>query len=254
MIRESITQKPYIRECIPSDNGSHDFNNPHHDKWCEWWYANFHDPKQDIQGTIIFKINKDFLSDNYPIGSVTLSLIDHDLPPLYETFSIDHIKVKNNSCFVSMGKNSLQINPDLSYTISIESKDKNINVHLSYKPLTKGFTVAFEEGYWTVPVPSAIVSGTINYIKHNCHMNISGTGYLDRNWGSFDEDKIEWDWAEMSSPQHNLSIIFGQVRSSLPNQKVLVATDKNGIVAQLCNDNIDFKYNQFSSNLTTKKS
>jgi hypothetical protein len=56
---------------------------------------------------------------------------------------------------------------------------------------------------------------------------MSGRGYHDHNWGEWLFDDPQWNWAQVSVPEENVSLVLGDVIVP-PARSIMMAFKYNG--------------------------
>lgn len=110
-----------------------------------------------------------------------------------------------------------------SYIISLEIED--ISVNLKFTGQTEGWKIETKTTCWTVPLPNAIVSGTISLNEKT--ITVNGNGYHDHNWGYSPTtvlQNIGWYWGRISS--ENLHITWANTIASKTKQDLITVINR----------------------------
>jgi len=119
---------------------------------------------------------------------------------------------------VSFDKLHYQNKKEFHYHVDLTVKD--IHVDLLFKGTTKGWKIETPSTCWTVPVPKANVSGTIQFKEKT--IPVQGIGYHDHNWGYSPTTVIQnmgWYWGRITTD--TLNVTWANTIASKDKQDVL---------------------------------
>ncbi|RCV63199.1 hypothetical protein C5S53_15235 [Methanophagales archaeon] len=93
-------------------------------------------------------------------------------------------------------------------------------------------------------VHGTITIGGITY-------DMSGRGYHDHNWGEWLFDDPQWNWAQVSVPEENVSLVLGDV--IIPPARNIMMTFKYNGTTIIIFDEIDLRYTSYEFDPITSK-
>lgn len=177
------------------------------------------------------------------------------------------MKVSRTLADVKIGENYLKVdyeNEELpTYEIFLE--EENLSFHLIYEVQVKGWipgkgTTEFGNmGYfgWCVPIPKAIVKGTIRI--DDKIIEVEGLGYHDHNWGNIKMPRIlhYWYWGRLYSDHFTMIYAHIQCNKKMDDHTIkvlMLAKDENIILSTGEYDLIqeDFHYDDKAANIYPK--
>lgn len=136
-----------------------------------------------------------------------------------------HISVKNKG-IVIFDMEKFKINNQWRYHIDLSIKDSAVN--LIFEGTTTGWKIETDTTCWTVPLPKAIVSGSLTI--HGKTMTVSGIGYHDHNWGYSPITVIQnqgWYWGRITA--ETLHLTWANTFASLYEQDLIAVLNKETI-------------------------
>jgi hypothetical protein len=226
--------------------------------YTEWWYFNVYNNDRQFMVTY-------FLTDPANLtglgGAEVLAIVYNDMPLLGHTstsdFSADYEKPN-----VTIGSNTLLALNNTTIVINGSCRDINTNTQIQWN-----LTYTMNVGSWFgMPAPihvghtpddwmqwlsymtGADVAGTITIDETT--YNMSGRGYHDHNWGEWLFDDPQWNWAQVSLPEENVSLIIGDVVAP-PARSTMMAFKYNGTTITF--DDIDLTHTGYGFDPITSK-
>ncbi|MCK5108826.1 MAG: hypothetical protein KAR25_03965, partial [Methanosarcinales archaeon] len=169
---------------------------------------------------------------------------DYEKPDV--TIGSNTLLALNNTTFVINGScydvyTNIPIQWNLTYTLDVGSWfGTPAPVHVGHVP--------DDWMQWLCYMTGANVAGTIT-IGETTH-NMSGRGYHDHNWGEWLFDDPQWNWAQVSAPEENVSLIIGDVIAP-PTRNTTMAFKRNGTTITFAD--IDMSYTGYGFDPITSK-
>jgi len=236
----------YVRPFEARDDGSHyeSFQGyPNIQDLHEWWYANFYDKNSSLSGLMMLVVMGDLKSFKHII-SLRLTVLNHSesLVEMGEIIPIDQYSWSKYESDIVLGESRIEMLDSNTYWVYIKSKNENIELNLTYKRVTPGFSKrdSFfgEKVFWIVPLPLAKVEGFLVYNEKKIYIN--GKGYHDHNYGFLTGHK--WDWAEVGDLDNNLGIVF--TKANIENKTIgsIIVIDDKKIITQISYPHADVEY------------
>lgn len=181
--------------------------------YTEWWYFNFYDSSNHIQGLFSYLINNplNLPGGLFPAGIAEMAAVaftpsgivnEADIYPA-TAFSAQYAQA---NVMIGSANAITVIDPD-TYRITGASQDGRMTWNLVYRraaPSWYGanrFPVAdqsWELMSWLLYMPRALVSGTLTI--DGATYDIHAPGYHDHNWGEWNLNGVPWNWAQYSEP------------------------------------------------------
>ena len=169
---------------------------------------------------------------------------DYEKPNV--TINSNTLLALNNTTFVINGSchdiyTHTQIQWNLTYTMDVGSWfGIPAPVHVGHVP--------GDWMQWLCYMTGANVAGTITIGETT--YNMSGRGYHDHNWGEWLFDDPQWNWAQVSAPEENVSLVIGDVIAP-PARSTMMAFKYNERTITF--DDIDLAYTGYGFDPITSK-
>jgi parallel beta-helix repeat protein len=227
--------------------------------YTEWWYFNvYNDDRQFIVSY--------FLTDPENLtgmgGAEVLAIVYDDMTLLGHTstsnFTADYEKPD-----VTIGSNKLLALNDRTFVINGSCHDAYSNTEMRWN-----LTYTMDVGSWFgAPAPVHVGHIPDDWMQWLCYMtgaDVAGTitvnettynmtgsrGYHDHNWGEWFFDDPQWNWAQVSVPEENVSLIIGDVIAP-PARNTMMALNYDGTTITF--DDIDLTYTSYEFDPVTSK-
>ncbi|MEA1895631.1 MAG: S-layer protein domain-containing protein [Euryarchaeota archaeon] len=227
--------------------------------YTEWWYFNAY--SDDRQFIVSY-----FLTDPVNLtgmgGAEVLAIVYDNITLLGHTstsdFSADYEKPN-----VTIGSNTLLALNDRTFVINGSCHDMYSNTEIQWN-----LTYTMDVGSWFgAPAPVHVGHMPDDWMQWLCYMtgadvagtitinettyNMSGSrGYHDHNWGEWFFDDPQWNWAQVSLPEENVSLIIGDVIAP-PARNTMMALNYDGTTITF--DDIDLTYVSYGFDPVTSK-
>ncbi len=173
----------------------------------EWWYF---DATLSDNHTVQFSIH---LYDFYDMNFATINLnmyhrgnkvVEHRTIYHGDTFQFSEktpLILKNDDLLM----NGIYDNKTKSFVYTLSYSTVNTSLDLQYSGLTQGWKGTTPAGDWAVPLPHAMVNGTITYNDQT--ISVQGDGYHDHNWNVTVNAGLNfgWIWGKTSTPSYALT-------------------------------------------------
>jgi hypothetical protein len=134
--------------------------------WTEWWYANFHDTRQNLHGVLVFKITVAHERSSDSKAFIFFSMLGARNLHFYEEIPADRLVASDEQCNVQAAESYFRSDGEGNYTIHMESRGKKVVVDLVFKRMARGFTLTMPDAAWTVGAPLAQVHGRGEAFNH----------------------------------------------------------------------------------------
>jgi predicted secreted hydrolase len=181
----------------------------------EWWYFNGRD--NDTQFLFsYFLIDPENITGMRKIWLLAIAMEDIPVVGLYQG---QDFEANSTAPYVSLGNNTMVALNSSTYRIEGDVKDFIFSMpmswNLTYTADANPWFVASDQrpvghidGDWMnylIYMPSARVEGTMTL--RGLTRNVSAVGYHDHNWGRWAFNDPRWNWASLSRPEDNFSLI-----------------------------------------------
>jgi hypothetical protein len=228
--------------------------------YTEWWYFNVYN--EDRQFMVAY-----FLTDPANLtglGDAKMLAVVYDEMPLIgltstpvSDFTADYEKPD-----VTIGSNTLLALNNTTFVINGSCHDM-----YTLTPIQWNLTYTMDAGSWFgMPAPVHVGHIPDDWMQWLCYMtganvagtitigettyNMSGRGYHDHNWGEWLFDDPQWNWAQVSAPEENVSLIIGDVIAP-PARNTMMAFRRNGTTITF--DNIGLTHTGYGFDPITSK-
>ncbi len=228
--------------------------------YTEWWYFNVYNMDRQFMVSYLL-LDPGNLTG---IGVAEVLAIVYDGMPLigFTSTSVSDFTADYEKPNVTIGSNSLLALNDTTFVINGSCYD--IYSHI---PIQWNLTYTMDVGSWfgaSAPMhvghipddwmqwlsymTGANVQGTITI--GGMTYDMSGRGYHDHNWGEWLSYDPQWNWAQVSVPEENASLILGDVIAP-PVRNTVMAFKYNGTTITF--NDIDLTYTGYGFDSVTSK-
>ena len=227
----------FSRVTLPPDDGPHPTN-------AEWWYYNGHLMGEDGSRYgfhyVFFKLSDSFLLGQFAITDHQAHAFSHDerFGPLTANGPVDgfHVALSDWEMSGFAGEYNLEAS-QADYTVDLRlSSKKPAALHggdgvVEFKATRDSFYYSYTR---------LEVGGTIN--DHGVIKEVTGTAWMDHQWGDFQSADINWDWFSLQL-EDNTEVMFFDVRDRQQDTLISFATyvDPQGNVTQISREEFIFQ-------------
>jgi len=181
---------------------------PHAGNYTEWWYFNFYDAEQNVQGIFSY-----FVTDPANLtgfGQSQMAAVAYGpggIVTELDQYPVTDFSASSDRANVQVAANSVQAITGGLYSITGQSSDGRLQWNLLYASqlspwfAASGISVgnlSWETMSWLVYMPRAAVTGQL-VIDGNSY-TVRAPGYHDHNWGEWIFSNAMWNWAQYSQP------------------------------------------------------
>jgi hypothetical protein len=186
----------------------------HDTSFTEWWYFNVFDAQAGVKAIFSYFVfnPKDILRLGQ-VQMVAVAYTDQGTLSAIDQYPMGAFSASDAQADVTIGTNSVRVQPDGTYLISGASRDQRLTWNLVYAPESEPWFAAnritvgrlpWEQMSWLVAMPRARVTGEIKV--HGRNYAIDAPGYHDHNWGEWIPTDGMWTWAQYSDRRLNLEV------------------------------------------------
>jgi len=189
--------------------------------YTEWWYFNVYN--EEMQFLVCYLL---FDPGNLTgIGDAEVLAVVYDGMPLigFTSTSVSDFTADYEKPNVTIGSNTLLALNDTTVVVNGSCYDIYLNI-----PIQWNLRYTMDVGSWFgAPEPMLVGHRPDDWMQWLSYMtganvqgtitiggityNMSGRGYHDHNWGEWLFDDPYWNWAQVSVPEENVSLILGDV-------------------------------------------
>ncbi len=163
------------------------------------------------------------------------------VPVIFVEFSQDKLLIKLNGKEILNGY--IDNNNRMVLDVSLEIRGLEANLKLI--GLTKGWKGDTGHGWWSCPLPKAMVNGTITV--NNEIIPVNGTGYQEHGW---DVQRLHknWYWGKFTS--NNSNVIFSQNMKNKWEEDIFIVVVNYGEenYSSIARENIVFDHQEYTYN------
>ncbi|MEA1865919.1 MAG: dockerin type I domain-containing protein [Euryarchaeota archaeon] len=228
--------------------------------YTEWWYFNVYN--NDRQFMVSY-----FLTDPANLtglGDAEVLAVVYDEMPLigFTSTPVSDFTADYEKPDVTIGSNTLLALNNTTFVINGSYYDVYTNI-----PIRWNLTYTLDVGSWFgTPAPVHVGHVPDDWMQWLCYMtganvagtitiggtthNMSGRGYHDHNWGEWLFDDPQWNWAQVSAPEENVSLILGDAIAP-PTRNTMMAFKRNGTTITFAD--IDLSYTGYGFDPITSK-
>jgi hypothetical protein len=197
------------QDVSPSDDAFHYASwagGQHDGNYIEWWYFNFYDTQQNLQGIFSYFITDPQNLTGFgqsQIAAVTYSA--NGMVSEVDTYPVTAFSASGQAANAQIATNSIQALSANTYRIVGQSRDGRLQWDLRYvSQLSPWFAanrmavgnLSWESMSWLIYMPRAMVVGQVVIDGHAYTVN--APGYHDHNWGEWIFSNAMWNWAQYS--------------------------------------------------------
>ena len=182
--------------------GQHDGN------YIEWWYFNFYDAQQNVQGIFSY-----FITDPQNLtgfGQAQVAAVAYSQSGVVsevDTYPVSAFSASSDQANVQIATNSIQVVSADTYRIVGQSLDGRLQWDLQYVSQQSPWfaadrmavgSLSWESMSWLVYMPRAAIVGQV--VIDGQAYTVNAPGYHDHNWGEWIFSNAMWNWAQYSQP------------------------------------------------------
>ncbi len=228
--------------------------------YTEWWYFNVYN--EEMQFLVCYLL---FDPGNLTgIGDAEVLAVVYDGMPLigFTSTSVSDFTADYEKPNVTIGSNTLLALNDTTVVVNGSCYDIYLNI-----PIQWNLRYTMDVGSWFgAPEPMLVGHRPDDWMQWLSYMtganvqgtitiggityNMSGRGYHDHNWGEWLFDDPYWNWAQVSVPEENVSLILGDVIVP-PARNIMMAFKYNETTITF--DEINLSYTSYGFDPTTSK-
>lgn len=186
----------------------------HDNRYIEWWYFNFYDTMQDLQGIFTYFVaNPEKRPGPSLVQVVGVVYTSQGIVSKIDIYRPEQFVASYEKADVQIEANTIQVAADGVYRIAGASRDGRLKWDLLYMSEAAPWYAAdrmnvgrfsWEQMSWLIYMPRADVTGQIELDGQVYH--IRAPGYHDHNWGEWNFTNALWNWAQYSEPGLALEI------------------------------------------------
>jgi len=193
-----------------------EFNDGQHDEtYIEWWYFNFSDEENGIQGLFTYGIiDPDNISEFGVANVIAVIYTPDGILQESDNYSVSDFFALSDRVYVSINSNSVEALDEDTYRIAGSSRSGKVSWDVTYERNEKpwfafdkapvGFILPWMNMSWLLYMPGAGVNGTVILNASDGtsrSYDIRGAkGYHDHNWGEWIPAGPMWSWAQYYEP------------------------------------------------------
>ena len=228
--------------------------------YTEWWYFNVYN--EEMQFLVCYLL---FDPGNLTgIGDAEVLAVVYDGMPLigFMSTSVSDFTADYEKPNVTIGSNTLLALNDTTFVVNGSCYDIYLNI-----PIQWNLRYTMDVGSWFgAPEPMLVGHRPDDWMQWLSYMtganvhgtitiggityDMSGRGYHDHNWGEWLFDDPQWNWAQVSAPEENVSLIIGDVIAP-PARNTMMALYYDGTTITF--DDIDLTYTGYGFDPVTSK-
>jgi len=183
-------------------------NGQHDGSYIEWWYFNFYDTQQNVQGIVTyFIVDPQNLTGHGLAQVAAVAYTPNGVVREIDVYPANAFSASFKRADVQIGGNSIQVKDPNIYQLTGQSVNTRLQWNIQYtRQMDPWFaadrmsvgTLSWESMDWLVYMPRALVEGQFVIDGHVYSINASG--YHDHNWGEWIFSNALWNWAQYSQP------------------------------------------------------
>lgn len=186
----------------------------------EWWFFALYDPITDVGFCIGYSVSdpsKSFHSEISGIAGMFWTSVSNntgqDPIDILDAYDFEQFSAHKENASVTIGQdNFIKVLDQTTYQVVGSTRDGQIKWSLtfqqnSYACRQKEDIPQLLELDWISYMPSAHVSGFIQYQNERLHINTSA--YHDHNYGAWPTDLFNWIWAQFHRVDKDFSLVLG---------------------------------------------
>ncbi|MCS6805184.1 MAG: hypothetical protein RMM98_16255 [Acidobacteriota bacterium] len=186
----------------------------HDNRYIEWWYFNFYDTIQDLQGIFAYFVaNPEKRPGPSLVQVVGVVYTSQGVVSKVDIYRPEQFTASYEKADVQIEANTIRVIDGGSYRIVGASRDARLKWDLLYISQSAPWYAAnrmnvgrfpWEQMSWLIYMPRADVTGQIELDGQV--YQIRAPGYHDHNWGEWNFTNALWNWAQYSEPGLALEI------------------------------------------------
>jgi hypothetical protein len=263
-INDSIMQENGLLDLVPLKEDAYHYkyslDGINDNLYTEWWYFNvYNEERQFLVCYLLFDPGN--LTD---MGDAEVLAVVYDGMPLigFMSTSVSDFTADYEKPNVTIGSNTLLALNDTTFEIKGSCYDLYQNI-----PIQWNLTYTLDVGSWFgAPEPMLVGHRPDDWMQWLSYMtganvqgtitiggityDMSGRGYHDHNWGEWLFDDPQWNWAQVSVPEENVSMVLGDVIVP-PARSIMMAFKYNGTTITF--DEINLTYTSYEFDSITSK-
>ncbi|CAF3799611.1 unnamed protein product [Rotaria sp. Silwood1] len=186
----------------------------------EWWFFTLYDQQIDIGFCIGYGIAdpaKTFGQQGATVGGMLWTSVTNNTGQnsidVSDIYNYEEFSAYKENATVTIGhQNFIKVLDQTTYQVAGRSRNGQIYWSLTYKQCSYGCRQKIDvpellDLDWISYMPSARVSGIIQYNNHT--FTINTTGYHDHNYGAWPTDLFNWIWSQFHRVDKEFSFILG---------------------------------------------
>ena len=183
-------------------------NGQHDGSFIEWWYFNFYDAQQNVQGIVTyFVVDPQNLTGHGLAQVAAVAYTPSGVVREVDVYSTNAFSASSKRADVQIDASTIQVKNPNAYRIAGQSLDARLRWDLQYtQQMDPWFaadrmpvgTLSWESMDWLIYMPRASVDGQLVIDGHT--YSIAASGYHDHNWGEWIFSNALWNWAQYSQP------------------------------------------------------
>jgi hypothetical protein len=180
----------------------------HDGSYIEWWYFNFYDAQQNMQGIFSYFVTDPQNLTGFGQSQVAAVIYGSGgVVSEVDIYPVTAFSASSQQANVQIGANSIQALSPNNYRIIGQSLDDRLQWDLRYVGQQSPWfaadrmavgSLSWESMSWLVYMPRAAIVGQIVLDGHT--YSVSAPGYHDHNWGEWIVSDAMWNWAQYSQP------------------------------------------------------